>query len=130
MHVLPRLEARACAKCRSSVLDGELLHRHDAVAAPRQHGPGHDLDAVGRRAQGQRHIAGGLRCPDVEGARAGGQRAAVERNAVHGHPIERWLVTLGVDVLAEYCPGALRQRQRLDRPTLQMLPDQPVGLGR
>src|SRR2546430_7002883 len=38
--------------------------------------------------------------------------------------------SLGVDVLAQHRAGALRERQRLDRQALQVLPDQQVRLGR
>src|SRR5256885_11017607 len=51
-------------------------------------------------------------------------RLAVDRNSIHGDTVEGRLVALGVDVLAQHRAGALRERQRLDRQALQVLPDQ------
>ena len=73
----------------------------------------------------QRRVTGGLGRLDAQRARAA-PAAAGERHAVHGHAVERRLVTLGVDVLAQHRAGALRERQRLDRQALQVLPDQQI----
>ena len=51
------------------------------------------------------------------------------RDAVHRHAIERRLVALGVDVLAQHRAGRLRERQRLDRQAREVLLDERFGLG-
>ena len=80
-------------------------------------------------AERERRVTGGLRRLHAQRARAGRQRRG-ERDAIHGHAVEGRLVTLGVDVLAQHRAGALRERQRLDRQTLQVLPDQQIRVGR
>ena len=91
-----------------------LLDRYDGITTGRQHGAGHDLDGVLRRGEGQRRIAGGLHRLDQERLPAPQARGG-DGEAIHRDTIERRLVTLGVDVLAQHGADALYERQRLDR---------------
>src|SRR5690242_2199837 len=109
--------------------DGEVFDRNDAVAADGENGARHDLDASGARAQSERWLARRLRCLDSEPPGAPTHRPTIDRDAIHRYPIERRRVTLGVDILAQHRTRALREWQRLNGQTLQVLPDQLLGLG-
>ena len=91
-----------------------MLHRYDGITTRRQHGTGHDLDGVLCRGEGERRIAGGLHRLDDERFSAP-QTLCRDGEAIHRDTIERRLVTLGVDVLAQHGADALYERQRLDR---------------
>src|SRR6202043_2879961 len=130
VNVLPGFGTRARRERHLPARDAEFLDGYHAVAAQREHRAGHDLDTVGGGGERQRRVAGGLGRLNAERARTGADRLAVERNAIPNDAVERRLVALGVDVLAQHRAGALRERQRLDRQALQVLPDQQVRLSR
>ncbi len=130
MHVAARLDCRSVrAAARSRPRRVMLLDRHDRIAAGRQHGAGHDLDAVVGRGERQRRIARGLRGLDAQAARPLRRCAEDERDAIHRHAIEGRLVALGVDVLAQHRAGALADGQRFDRQAGEVLRDLLFGLG-
>ncbi len=114
---------------RLPVAQSDLLHRHHGIAADGQRRTGHDLYAVVAPRQSERRVAGGLHGLNAKAARAVAYTPAVQRDPIHGHPIEGWLVALGVDVFPQHRPRALRQRQRLDRQTGQVLRDELIRLG-
>ena len=127
MHVLPRRNGLA-ADLGDIAVALHLLDGHHRVAAARQHRAGHDLDAARTIGQRVRRITRRLRARDAQpaGVFRGGRGA--ERDAIHRHAIERRLVALGVDVLAQHRAGGLRQRQRLDRQAHEVLLDEGFGL--
>ena len=129
MHVLPRQHLLA-PDLRDRAIALHLLDRHDRIAAARQHGAGHDFDAgVGIR-QSLRWIARGLHAGDAQATGVVDRGRGGERDAIHGHPVERRMIAFGVDVFTQDGARCLGQRQGFDRQARQVLLDQSFGLGR
>jgi hypothetical protein len=103
------------------------LDRYHAVRGMRQDGPGHDLDGVFATGQLQGGRAGGLGGLNLEATRSAAEPFAVDRDAVHGDPVVRGLIALGVDVLAQRPADTLRQGQRFDGKTGQPRVDRLFG---
>ena len=106
--------SRSAASSTFASAGGDLLHGHHGVAAHRQDGPGHHLDAGGVRGQRQRRVAGRLGGLEVEASHPTAHRLAVEGHPVHGHAVERRGVPLGEEVLPQHGARGAPQRQRLD----------------
>ena len=85
--------------------------RHDAVGPVRQRRPRHDLDAMSRFER-ERRVAGMLTGLDRELTFAAGEVRVTERDTVHHHAIERRLVALGMNGLAQNPADGLRERDR------------------
>jgi len=83
VNVLPGFGTRARREGHPPARERELLDGYHAVAAHREHRTGHDLDTVGGGSERQRRVAGGLRRLHAERARAGADRLAVDRHAIH-----------------------------------------------
>ena len=80
---------------RNAIVHIDPLYRNHAVTALWPDTAGHDLDAVIRRRQRMRRIAGMLRTLDRETPIAAGEGIILKRNAIHRHTVERRLVALG-----------------------------------
>ncbi len=114
---------------RPAVGRRDALNRNHAIAAGRQHGAGHHLEA---RSRGKRlgTLAGGLRASDAEPTLTRAPVLARDGDAVHRDPVERRLVALGPHGLREHGPRQSGERARLDRQRAHVPPDQRLGFGR
>ncbi len=121
-----------CRRCRrldrrETLEHVNQFHGHDTIAADRQRGARHDFDGVVRTRKFQSRRASRLHGLDPEALRALARGGAIDRDAVHGDAIERRLITLGVNILAQGPAHALRQWQRFDRQTRQPRVDRLFG---
>jgi hypothetical protein len=115
---------------RNAVSYRDLLDRHHAIAAGRQHRAGHYFDAVFVIAQREGRSAGSLRSSDPERAPSALVLRDGERDAVHGDASERRLVEACNDALAQDRADQLGQRQRSRRQRRRVSADQGFGFGR
>ena len=111
MHISARSHVELARQSGSSVTETNLLDGDDGIAALRQDGTGHDFDRMLRTRESERWIASGLHALNHELTLSRYDSGTVDRDPVHGYPIERWVVSLGVDVLAQHGADTLHERQ-------------------
>ena len=127
MHIGARGNFEFSRQSGSSVSETNVLHGDDGIAARRQNGAGHDFDRMLTVGESERRITCRLQALNYEVALSRCDGSAVNRDSVHGYAIERWVVSLGVDVLAQHGADTLHKRQRLDRQAGELLLDQVFG---
>ena len=86
------------------------LDRHHGVGAGRQRRTGHDLDGTGRVLERHRGLAGETGPGDREFAAL---TPEAQRDAVHHHAVERWLVAFGFYDLGQHAAGDVVNGDRL-----------------
>jgi hypothetical protein len=124
---LVRLRFAAFDQHDAIAVVARLLDRHHAIAATRQYGACGDLNAGGRIVKHDAARARDLAAGDDEAA----PRAVAhgDRDAVHHHAVERRLVALGADRLAQHAAGGRVEAHALAGKARQALVDAPFGLG-
>ena len=98
--------------CCNTIRDIETFDRNDAIRSLWQNAAGHDLDAVFRFRQCHYGVAGMLRALDFKTPPAAFPGIEVERNAIHGHAIEWWLVAFRRNILAQDAAASIAKRHR------------------
>lgn len=97
---------RRCASAYLILLDG-----NDAIAGQREDRAGHHLDRIIARLEAQGRLPRALSRLNGELSLTPLQGLARDGYAVHGDAVERRVVALGVQFLAQRCTDTLAQRQ-------------------